>query len=380
MDIDIGRVRVRELGGGVREGQLPGVRDRMADANIRRFTLDFDKHQLVLALPNRNDAVTELIWPGESDAQVLGDRQVVYLDQKDWSTIAAARHGVRPVSKADEQAAQNLFDQVAGHHIVVPISAAHLVEGDRLLGPNREPLASTMLELSRGWQMRHPVNIGRLELGAALGIANQPGNGAMFTLEPNAAFVRFPAPAPDYPEPLRSIMPAVIATSGIYDAVLEGESAEDVGSREAREAWVREHHELIAMLEADGASRETIKRTAVARQIVSVGEHLMREAKLDSRKVAAEWLPASWLADVEAHVSEMPYLSRVSQVHFARLRNRSRWRSNDFLDIHFLSAGAAYASIVAGEKRTIGDLRTARDVPPGAQLTSLRGVVDALRG
>jgi hypothetical protein len=76
----------------------------------------------------------------------------------------------------------------------------------------------------------------------------------------------------------------------------------------------------------------------------------------------------------------MPYLSRVSQVHFARLRNRSAWYPNDLLDIHNLSAAAGYAHIVVGEKRTIGDLRTVKNVPPGAELvTSLAEAATVLK-
>jgi hypothetical protein len=379
MDLNTGLVSVHEPDGNVRSGELPHIRDAMRESNIRQFRLDFAAHRLSLVLPNGNEAIAELPWPGQTDTEALGARRVVHLDQRDWSKLAAARHGGRPIGRREANAAEELFELVDAGKIILPISAAHFVESDRLVGPNRVSLASTLLELSRGWQMRHPVNIGRDELAAALGLGQDVQTGGVYTLAPNAAFVRFPAPNADYPEPLRSVMPAVIAVSGTYDAVIDASPAKDEGAEDAQAAWVEDHEELVALFEADGASRNEIRRAAIGRQLVAAAEHLMRESNLDPRNVGA-WLPATWLANVERHFATMPYLSRVSQVHFARLRNRSAWHPNDLLDIHNLSAAAGYAHIVVGEKRTIGDLRTVKNVPPGAELvTSLAEAATVLK-
>jgi hypothetical protein len=52
-------------------------------------------------------------------------------------------------------------------------------------------------------------------------------------------------------------------------------------------------------------------------------------------------------------------------------------------DIVNLSAAAGYATVVAGERRTISDLRTAERVPPGPQVATdldeaLRAVLRAM--
>jgi hypothetical protein len=70
-------------------------------------------------------------------------------------------------------------------------------------------------------------------------------------------------------------------------------------------------------------------------------------------------------------VAAMPYLSRYWAVVFARLRNAGgSWSGNDLTDLNFLCSAAGYADLVVGEKRTIGDLRAARGVPPGAALAT----------
>ena len=66
---------------------------------------------------------------------------------------------------------------------------------------------------------------------------------------------------------------------------------------------------------------------------------------------------------------------------FARLRNGSPWSAGDLVDIHNLAAAAGYADIVAGEKRTVGDLRVAKRVTVGARLaTSLAEAVTIVDG
>lgn len=381
MDVDTGRVLVRELGGGTRQGQLPGVSVAMRDAQIRRFRLDFESRRLVLELPNGNPAVVELPWPGRSACDALGSRRVVYLDQRDWSTLAAVRHGLRPVAPAEASAAQELFALVDSGDLVLPLSAAHFIESDRLHGPSRVPLASTLLELSRGWQMRHPMNIGRDELAANLGLIDgAPETAGVYTLEPNASFVRFPPPeTSEYPEPLRSIMPAVIAVSGTYDAVVGHTPAPDAGGDEARAAWVADHEHLIGLLAADGASPDMVRRTALARQLLEIGTHLVHESRVDVDTLRSLMTPA-WFATLDEAMATMPYVSRLSHVYFARLRNMSPWTANDLNDIHFLSAAAGYAHVLVGERRTIGDLRGTRSMQSGAELaTSLVDAVTAAK-
>jgi hypothetical protein len=76
----------------------------------------------------------------------------------------------------------------------------------------------------------------------------------------------------------------------------------------------------------------------------------------------------AWLPQASTAITDMDYLGRVWRLMFARLRNRAGWRPNDLADIHFLAAAAGYADVVAGEKRTISDLSSARNIVAGAKL------------
>jgi hypothetical protein len=79
-------------------------------------------------------------------------------------------------------------------------------------------------------------------------------------------------------------------------------------------------------------------------------------------------------------MAAMPFLAQMRQFIFYRLRNRTQtWEPNDLIDVLFLSCAAGYADVVVGERRTIGYLRQARDVPPKAHLaTSLAEAVELL--
>ena len=55
------------------------------------------------------------------------------------------------------------------------------------------------------------------------------------------------------------------------------------------------------------------------------------------------------------------------------------WTSNDFNGLHFLACAAGYADLVVGERRTVSDLRTARNAVPGARLaTNLDDAIEIL--
>ena len=66
----------------------------------------------------------------------------------------------------------------------------------------------------------------------------------------------------------------------------------------------------------------------------------------------------------------MPYVGRLSEVLYLRLRNADeKWEANDLNDLNFLCAAAGYADIIIGEKKTIEYLRRAESrVPPSSQL------------
>lgn len=341
---------------------------------IRHWRVDFAAGELLLRLPNQRDATVELAVPGFAASQLLGDRIVVYLDQNLWSRLAAARYGHRPVRPREAAAAHTLAEHVASRRIILPVSAAHFLETGRHRGSNRDPLASTLLELSRGWQMRHPGVIGGTELVGAVTHQLPTDRAEIFTLKPNATFLRpFPPPAPRYPEPLGSTISNVIAASATYDAVIDPSGFPDEGV-DARRQWAAAQDALVELFAEKAASRDLVHRAALGRLLLDYASDELQNGKRIGLAAFKSWLPNA------AHeVTQMPYLGRLWRVMFTRLRNGSKWSDNDLIDIHNLSAAAGYADVIAGEKRTISDLRLAKPVTAGARLgTTLEEAVGAI--
>lgn len=154
----------------------------------------------------------------------------------------------------------------------------------------------------------------------------------------------------------------------------------DEGASETLERWAAAQDDLVRQLGADRVSRDGFRRTALGGLLVDSGETALLQ-KIDgvNREAFAPASVEAWLPQAGDDVAAMPYLARLWHLDFARLRNGAPYKPGDLADILNLSAAAGYASVVAGEKRTIGNLRTAKGVPPGAQLaTGLDGAVRAV--
>lgn len=137
-DLDGSSMEVEYSDGTTRREVMPEWRLSEV-SSIRHLRLDFAAGQLLMRLPNGRTAPVELMIPGYDHAALLAGRIVVYLDQNMWSTLAAARHGHRPVSKKDATAAALLTQLVEQRQIVLPLSSSHFLETGRHLGPNRIP-------------------------------------------------------------------------------------------------------------------------------------------------------------------------------------------------------------------------------------------------
>jgi hypothetical protein len=164
-----------------------------APPSIRQLRMDFAHGVLQLRLPNGTLAPIELAIPGYDNETLLRQRFVVYLDQNLWSRMARFRHGLESIPENEANAAAALSRLAEQQHIIMPMSASHFAETGRHQGPTRMPIASTILELSRGWQMRHPGRIGLYELTAAPEGCAPPKRDAIFTLAPHATFLLSPA-------------------------------------------------------------------------------------------------------------------------------------------------------------------------------------------
>ena len=174
--------------------------------------------------------------PTAGNPAPLRNRPVVYLDQKDWSSLAKCRYDpdrVEPL--AERKAAEAIIDLVRRHKIILPISAGHMSETCKLTNSShRYELALTILELSQGWQMRDPLAVRRYEVRNSLLSslrAAGPSPISAFTLEANALHsgrrhevVR--AEPDDRDQNIEFVVNALTAYVATADILLEDESIE----------------------------------------------------------------------------------------------------------------------------------------------------------
>jgi hypothetical protein len=119
----------------------------------------------------------------------LGNRLVVYLDQCHWSTIANARHRPHLLTPSELSAADQIEEWVRERKIALPLSSGHHIETTQYGNTeHRYVLAVTMMQLSRGWQMRSGLTVRRNEMYEAFRIRFDTlapaRNEAVFSLEP----------------------------------------------------------------------------------------------------------------------------------------------------------------------------------------------------
>lgn len=339
--------------------------------NLHRVEFDVDAARLTITMPGER-AVVELRRPGQDLTELRAGRPLVYLDQNHWSTLAAARHGHRPVREGEGEAALRLAELVEADQILLPVSAGHLVETTPLYGAPRVALGGTVLTLGRGWQMRNPLHV-RVEevLHAVQGV--EPIAADVFAPSADGFFSSAGDPAagpPSKPEmaiALEQVGRLVPDVLGLYDAVVDEQAItdEEGAAHAAAAGWARGFGELASSLRSADEPAFMVRRVAGARMLADMMDDLIRVAH------DAGVTPAVVIARLTATddpVARMPFLAQMRQMLFARLRNAEQsWEANDLIDIMFLCCAAGYADLVVGERRAIGYLRQARHPPPRAQ-------------
>jgi hypothetical protein len=329
--------------------------------------------QLRLGLRFGATASLELGLSSTDSTALLRGRKIVYLDQNLWSAIAAWRHRHRDVSAADAAAARRLTDLVADDHLVLPFSSGHLVETTPLYGVRRAALASTILEFSRGWQMVNPARIRHREMVRSAQEFDPRVDG-VFGLDEKSLLSTEAEQAPTTTAPNPAIGRAhekLTSLTSVAATLLDPERLDPTAGKLAAQRWADVYAEFSRWLAQAALSREqALEQTHVAVMLDLTNERIAAE----TTAITSDWAARSFAA-----VALMPSVGRYRAVLFARLRNGGRWRPNDFLDVLFLCAAAGYADVVAGESRTIGDLRTAQRITPGAKLArTLTEAVDLL--
>jgi hypothetical protein len=372
IEVDFARSTIEFDGPGgerVREGLPPSLFP--VQTSFQGMVIDVERGFMAITLPEGSQVDVEL-GVGELDDPVAG-RRVVYLDQNQWSAMAAWRHGHRAISSSEADAAARLADLAARQHIVLPMSAGHLVETVPLYDEPRVALATTVLEFSRGWQLRHPTVVAREELERALK-GEPPVAENVANLGADVLFTQSlrPVDGSGLPGVMATALPRLVNAASIYETMIHPQAMPNREGDAATARWAQNFADLGTRMEAENVSRERALKVAHAVVLMDRAEELAQLASQDQVK--------DWQARAFEDVTVMPFLGRFRAVVFARLRNASgSWTGNDFIDLNYLCCAAGYTDVVVGEKRTIGDLRTARGVPGGVLLaTSLAEAVDLL--
>jgi hypothetical protein len=331
------------------------------EGEIDRTDYDPESAELTITFRWGDTATFEL---GPADAPSM---PIVYLDQNHWVMLARLQWAPHKLT-AHREGYERLMGLACERAIILPLSSAHAFETGRKDGRQRRELATTMLQLSRGWQMRNPLKVRREELVCA--IAGLRTNAPLrprpvFTLDPDALF-----DGSDYQEessPERDLHARLTWASAIAETLIEDEREDGEIARAKTERWANLYAARGIELGEVNASREK-KRAAAHAAILEDFTNDLAGATAAAGLDLQAW--EDWLENSEESIAAMPAMGRIQEITVQRLSNpQYPWRVNDLSDMHFLSCAAGYADFVLAESATTHDLRLAESrVPAGAQV------------
>jgi hypothetical protein len=254
------------------------------------------------------------------------------------------------------------------------------VESTPLYGDRRVALATTVLQLGRGWRMRNPLWVRAEEISRGVR-GDPPLASGVFAPDVSELFTSetaLSAALQGELDPLAVLSKVVPAILGIYDAVVDRQAIPDEGGTAQSQAWAQKWADIAAKVHTGGEPASMVRRVAYANLILDLPDALAEVAGVIG--ISVQEVIDRLTADMDL-LSRMPFLAQMNQLLFARLRNaEQRWEANDLIDIMFLSCAAGYADLLVGERATIGYLRQARAPRASAVLaSSLPGAVDALQ-
>lgn len=367
-----GEVEIVTTDGRVVTGQ---VGPHPAPTAIERTTFDVGTSTLYVSMTDGATFTSEIGTVGTTV-----DCPVVYLDQNHWIDMARVLTGSTTVTGARREALEGFIDMARGKEIVLPLSSAHFVETAKKGGRQRTDLARTMVELSRGWQMRSPLHVRAKELDQVfVGLANKetpehPACSDVFTLTPEALWAdkhhRRPRrrQSDDLPAELAGLVQRITWAASLINELFDTSPEMSTRGLELATGWASSFQELARHMRSNPGAKPYLRDLTRSRTITDMGNDLPEAALRAgiSPEQFRDWLRQ----DAETALSSMPALGRVREVLHMRLINADdRWESNDLNDVLYLCTAAGYADFVVGEKKTSNYLRRVQGrVPAAAQV------------
>lgn len=350
-----------------------------APSSISRSTYDAYTDELRLVLRNGEQVTLEV-----GTRATRGARPIVYLDQNQWILLARHRYAPEKLNSEQRAACAAVSALAARGDVILPLSGAHAVETARADGRWRHDLAMTMLSLSRGWQMLSPLKVRMLELGHDMTgspVRRDEHATTVFGLKPSALYTAESSYELSYPDRLppaaHELVQRLTWGCAFVETLLEDEIDDAERGRDLADRWARVHGEIARSIR--GSSPEQARLTTHGCVLADLKADIARSARA-AGMTQAEF--DEWLAATRSTISRMPYIGRLEEVVYHRLRNPTAgWNRNHLNDVHFLCCAAGYADIVVCEKETADHLqRAVRRAAPGAEIhKSLARGWDALQ-
>lgn len=235
-----------------------------------RATFEVPTSELTVTFEDIGDVTFE-VSRDHSSAGLVGGRPVVYLDQNHWIDLARTLHAPHKATESVRDAADYLIRCARARAIVVPLSAAHMVETAKIDGAQRRHLAETMLRLSRGWIMRDVLAVRRLELRAMFrSVAVRPTavvetTADVITLDPDAVFGDGRAVGDSQPligglpPSMELLHRRLTSASAVFSVLAENEAeVSDEGLRRAA-GWAQDHHSLAVHIASEPRARAHLR-------------------------------------------------------------------------------------------------------------------------
>lgn len=289
-------------------------------------------------------------------------RPVIYLDQKDWSSLANAIYGRDGLALAERKAADGLIELARARKIILPMSSAHMAETCKWTDKARRyRLALTVSQLSDGWQMQDPLTVRRDEIRRSLRDRYVPAQSLVsqdvFTLAPNAIHSsrsrdrRFEAHE-ELPPDLRLAADSMSSISSCFSVMLD----KDHIQQGMTQGWVEKFQFITDWLAQQGHNDQQSRRSTDVYFLDDARKEIAEEARKAGLTVQQlqDWIHGPWKDDV----AQMPCIGLYREVlHERQMNGGTAWKANDLTDLMYLTCAAGYADYVVAERSAISQMK-----------------------
>ncbi len=294
------------------------------------------------------------LLPISEEAATIPAAPVVYLDQCHWSTLAKYQYMPEKVPKKDHENIKEITELASAGKVVLPLSAGHLVETTALYEAPRLNLAKTMLKLSRGWQMVHPLSIRVVEL---VSVFKERYKGlprdhiTPFTLKPGRIYHDFGHTQEDeyeeqpLPDEVKYLNRCLIHTSSLCSTLLDPEKIEPTDTE-----WGRRFENIAKEMKEMKLSPKTRKEHSTMFALTDLTDSIPIAAALAgiSRSQLEDWFQHKHREDM----AKMPSIGLFADILETRLKNpQEKWPTNDLIDVTYLGPASAYADVTVAERK-----------------------------